>query len=295
MNMMTGGIPDPHRIAAVMAEVAGAEIVPRFQHLEACDWREKGPGDIVTIADERAEAVLAPQLQDLLPGSVVLGEEGAARDPSLMGLLRDDRPVWIIDPVDGTANFAAGKPDFCSMLALVCADRLLAGWIHEPLTGRTTMAVAGQGIEVIGAPRTAPAARSETRRRGVMAVGAKGSKELVRRAALLKEQVEQVRSLRCAGLDYLRLLAGELDFLLFSGIMPWDHAAGALIAHEMGGGAGYLNGPDYRACDGVYRASASRTADGILATARAADWSWMAGILNGDPAHDDAAAPQIRL
>lgn len=293
--MLDAKVPDPHRIAALMAEVAQAEIVPRFQCLGDADWREKGPGDIVTIADEQAEAALAPRLQELLPGSAVLGEEGAARDPSLMSLLKDERPVWIIDPVDGTANFAAGKPDFCSMLALVRADRLLAGWIHEPLSGRTTIAVAGQGIEVLGALQPSALTRATgAPKRGVMAVGHKGSKELVRRAAVLREQVEQVRSLRCAGLDYLRLLAGELDFLLFSGIMPWDHAAGALITHEMGGSAGYLCGPDYRAGRGAYVASSARTADGILATATVPDWSWMAGLLAGDPAKDEAVTVQTR-
>ena len=279
MSLEQISLPDPHRIASLLAEVAQAEIVPRFKRLGEADWREKGPGDIVTIADERAEAILTPQLQALLPGSVVLGEEAAARDPSLMGLLRDKRPVWIIDPVDGTANFAAGKTDFCSMLALVYGDRPLAGWIHEPLNGRTTIAIAGQGIEAIGPARrlTPPEIIGEkggSLKRGVIAVGHKGSKDLLHRALRLKERVEQVRSLRCAGLDYLRLAGRELDFLLFSGVMPWDHAAGALIIQETHGLAGHLGD------DGVYLASTSATAEGILATAVAADWSWVTSILD---------------
>ncbi|MET1026920.1 MAG: inositol monophosphatase [Dongiaceae bacterium] len=279
MNLEEISLPDPHRVASLLAEVAQAEIVPRFQRLSEADWREKGPGDIVTVADERAEAILTPQLQALLPGSVVLGEEAAARDPSLMGLLRDPRPVWIIDPVDGTANFAAGKTDFCSMLALVYGDRVLAGWIHEPLNGRTTIAIAGQGIEAIGPARnlTPPDVISEragSLKRGVIAVGHKGSKDLLHRALRLKEHVEQIRSLRCAGLDYLRLAARELDFLLFSGVMPWDHAAGALIIQETHGLAGHLGDK------GVYLASTSATAEGILATAVAADWAWVTSILD---------------
>jgi len=260
-----------------MAEVAGSEIVPRFRTLAHGDWREKGPGDIVTIADERAEARLEPELLAMLPGSVVLGEEAAAKDHSLFGLLRGERPVWIIDPVDGTANFAAGKPEFCSMLALVEGDRLLASWIHEPLSARTTCAVAESGIEIYGEPRPISAESSKAGRllRGVMAVGHKGRADLVQRANHLKSQVEieQIRSLRCAGFDYLRLLAGELDFLLFSGVMPWDHAAGALLVQEQGGLAGYLGD------EGRYLASRALTAEGVLAASRPEDWRLIAGHL----------------
>jgi fructose-1,6-bisphosphatase/inositol monophosphatase family enzyme len=269
------------RVSDLIADVARAEIVPRFRALAEGDWREKGPGDIVTIADERAEAVLEPQLQALLPGSVVLGEEAAAKDKSLFSLLSGDRPVWIIDPIDGTANFAEGKIEFCSMLALVQADQLLASWIHEPLPERTTCAVAGGGIQIFGPQRVISdigLARSTAgaQLRGVMAVGHKGRADLVQRTTHLKAQlpIHQVRSLRCAGFDYLRLLAGELDFLLFSGVMPWDHAAGALLVREQGGLAGYLGDA------GHYRASRSLEAEGVLATSRAADWHAIANHLS---------------
>lgn len=275
--MSRTAIPDPRFIAELIAEVAKTEITPRFRALEHGDWREKAPGDIVTIADERAEAALEPELLKLLPGSVVLGEEAAARDKSLFERLRGDRPVWIIDPVDGTANFAAGKPEFCSMLALVEGDRLLASWIHEPLSGRTTCAVAGSGIEVLGTPRPLSIEAGERPKgmRGVMAVGHKGRADLVQRAGHLKAQIEidQVRSLRCAGFDYLRLLAGELDFLLFSGVMPWDHAAGALLIQEQGGLAGYLGD------DGRYFASRALSAEGVLAASRPDDWRRIAAHL----------------
>jgi len=276
-NLTVPGLKD---IAALMAEVARIEITPRFRALAQGDWREKGPGDIVTIADERAEAALAPRLQALLPGSVVLGEEAAAKDPALFDLLRGDHPVWIIDPIDGTANFAEGKVEFCSMLALVLGDQLLASWIHEPLADRTTCASAGGGVQVFGPSRDAvPPALVEAaeagRLRGVMAVGHKGRADLLQRANHLKSQlpIDQVRSLRCAGFDYLRLLAGELDFLLFSGVMPWDHAPGALLIAEQGGLAGYLGD------DGHYRASHALAAQGVLAASRQADWHAIAAQL----------------
>jgi fructose-1,6-bisphosphatase/inositol monophosphatase family enzyme len=269
-------VPDLKDIADLMADVARTEIVPRFRTLADGDWREKGPGDIVTIADERTEAALAPRLQALLPGSVVLGEEAAAKDPSLFDLLRGSQPVWVIDPIDGTANFAEGKVEFCSMLALILGDQLLASWIHEPLPGRTTCAAIGTGVQVFGSPRDiAPVVGAGNQLRGVMAVGHKGRADLLQRANHMKAQlgIQQIRSLRCAGFDYLRLLAGELDFLLFSGVMPWDHAAGALLIQEQGGLAGYLGD------GGRYLASRSSVAEGVLAALRPADWQAIAAHL----------------
>ncbi|HSE73438.1 MAG TPA: inositol monophosphatase family protein, partial [Dongiaceae bacterium] len=120
--------PDVNAVAALIAEVAAIEIQPRFRRLAAHESREKGPGDIVTIADERAEAALTPRLMDLVPGSIVIGEEAAAKDPELVKRLLDDQVAWIVDPVDGTANFAEGRPDFVSMVALVRGDELIASW-----------------------------------------------------------------------------------------------------------------------------------------------------------------------
>src|SRR4030095_3156841 len=108
-------LPDADRVTRLIQEAAAAEIMPRFRQLAAGDVREKAPGDLVTVADEAVEARLAPALEALLPGSVVVGEEAAAADPNLLNRLFDDQPVWIIDPVDGTSNFAEGRPAFAVM------------------------------------------------------------------------------------------------------------------------------------------------------------------------------------
>ena len=132
--------PDVDKVAALIAEVAATEIQPRFRKLAAHEQREKGPGDIVTIADERAEAAMTPRLMALAPGSIVIGEEAAAKDPKLVERLLHDQVAWIVDPVDGTANFAEGKEEFVSMVALVRGDELIASWIHLPNTGATMIA-----------------------------------------------------------------------------------------------------------------------------------------------------------
>jgi fructose-1,6-bisphosphatase/inositol monophosphatase family enzyme len=237
--------PDVHKVAALIAEVAATEIQPRFRKLAAHEQREKGPGDIVTIADERAEAALTPRLIEMLPGSIVIGEEEAAKDPKLVERLLHDQVAWIVDPVDGTANFAEGKPDFVSMVALVRGDELIGSWIHLPMTGHTAIAERGAGATYDGAriPKLSPDAADLA---GVVGVGKFSAPSLHPRAEALRRQVRQIGSLRCAGLDYLRLARGELDFILFGRAWPWDHAPGALLVAEVGGVASHGDGSPYR-------------------------------------------------
>src|SRR5919108_1322934 len=161
---------DVNAVAALIAEVAAEEIQPRFRNLATHEQREKAPGDIVTIADERAEAALTPRLIDLVPGSIVIGEEAAAKDPELVRRLSKDQVAWIVDPVDGTANFAEGKAVFCSMVALVRGDELIASWIHLPTTGQTAIAERGAGATFDGA-RIPILARTSDALAGVVGVG----------------------------------------------------------------------------------------------------------------------------
>src|SRR5215510_7004092 len=136
--------PDIARVAALMREVAAEEIVPRFQNLAAHDVREKRPGNLVTSADLASEARLINGLAAIVPEATVVAEEMAEEDlEGVLARLADDTPVWVIDPVDGTANFAEGKPDFAVIVAYVSRGVTRAGWILEP--ARDTMTVAEEG------------------------------------------------------------------------------------------------------------------------------------------------------
>lgn len=261
-------------VAAIIAEVAAREIQPRFRALAAHEMREKGPGDIVTIADEQAELALTPQLEAQVPGSIVVGEEAAAKQPDILRRLTDGQLAWVVDPVDGTANFAEGKADFCSMVALLRGDELIASWIHLPTTGETAIAEHGAGARFAGRrlPKLEAAADTPA---GVVGVGKLSKPELHPRAEALRRQVRQVRSLRCAGLDYLRLARGEMDFILFGRAWPWDHAPGALLVREVGGLVGDADGAGYRpsiatAAPGVLSARNEEVWRYVLARLRAA-------------------------
>ena len=140
------------RVAAVLGEVARAEILPRFGRLERDDIVEKAPGDLVTVADRAAERELSRRLRELWPGSRVVGEEAVFLDPTVLGELEGTDPVWIVDPIDGTSNYAAGNTRFSVLVALAREGELLASWIYEPWFGRMAHAVRGGGAFLDGAP-----------------------------------------------------------------------------------------------------------------------------------------------
>jgi fructose-1,6-bisphosphatase/inositol monophosphatase family enzyme len=259
----TTKIPEPAAVAKLLREIALVEVLPRFRQLKSHEIREKSPGDFVTVADEAMEAALAPKLAALLPGSLLVGEEDTARDPSVMRRLASDQPVWVIDPVDGTANFAEGKEEFCSMMALIERDQVMGGWIYDPVTDTTSYAVKGGGAWSAGKRLAVPTTPNQYR--GILAVGSKGDRATAQRVMQRRDRVQQVKSVRCAGLEYLRLARGEVDFLMFSGVMPWDHAPGAAIIQELGGYISYFH------ADG-YRPSAADGATGILAARDRATW-----------------------
>ncbi len=255
---------DPEKVADLLREVAATEILPRFRNLKEGDTRQKSPGDFVTIADESAEIALTPRLLDLLPGSFVVGEEATAKDAAVMHALAGDSPVWVVDPIDGTGNFAAGREGFVSMMALIQADEILASWIHHPITGEMSIAEHGGGVTIDG--RIVGRFQVAETPKGVLAYGSRGVPGIAALIDKRRERLAQVKSSRAAGIDYVRMAKGEVDFTFFSGIMPWDHAPGALIVRELGGHVGYIRG------DESYRPSQALSATGVLSATSRATW-----------------------
>ena len=105
-------------VGAILARAAVQEILPRFQALTADQVRQKTSAfDIVTEADEAAEAVIAADLREAFPGALIVGEEGTERDPSLLQAIGGAELAFVVDPIDGTKNFASGLPLFGVMAA----------------------------------------------------------------------------------------------------------------------------------------------------------------------------------
>ena len=236
-------------VGAIIREVAGQEVLPRFQNLNDVEIREKELGEIVTIADERAEAALDERLREIIPGSHVVGEEAAARDPSSMNVLEGSDPVWIIDPVDGTKNFADGNPCFAMIIALVRSSETLAGWIYEPHRERMIHAAKGQGTWEGGYRLRIPKGEDLSSLKGSLN---KRLRELLyqRQATEGLEIPSEMVRYRCVGAEYADLARGTLNFARYMGTLkPWDHAAGVLIHTEAGGFNAYTN--DMRAYKAV--------------------------------------------
>lgn len=223
------------RVADIIAEVAEAEILPRFRHLDAGQIREKKPGELVTEADTEAERVMTPRLRGLIPGSLVVGEEAVAANPALLRVLEGQGDIWIIDPVDGTANFAKGNPRFAVIVALVRGGRTVGGWILDPLGGRMVTAEAGAGAWLDG-----------TRLAVMPSVPLAELAGSVKRSGRLASLVARVGRKGSAAHDYIDLVTGRLHFAHYNRLMPWDHAAGVLIHAEAGGYSALTDGRAYR-------------------------------------------------
>lgn len=237
---------DPQRVADLIATIGREEVMARFADLQDYEIREKGPGDLVTVADEASEARLIDGLVGLLPNSVVVGEEGAAEDPSIVARIGEsDAPVWIIDPVDGTANYARGVECFAVIVALTQGGETIMGWIHDPVQAVTAMAVRGGGAFVDDRPiRVAdPAPLAEMT--GIYrssSLGADRRGDLAR----LDKRLARRYILGSSGIEYMGLGAGAAHIMIDAKLKPWDHAAGVLIHAEAGGYSACLDGQPYR-------------------------------------------------
>lgn len=227
-------------VAEIICKTATEHVLPYFRAPDRIDVRQKtGPGDLVTAADLACERALTPALSAFLPGSVVVGEEAVAADKDILTRLRGDAPVWIIDPVDGTMNFANGRRQFAVLVALALGDRTLAGWIYDPCAARSSWAVRGMGCYTDGAPvRLArPADGGALGPDHVTgAISTRFCDEtLGRRLRRRSRGLRRHLCLGSAGQEYLHLIDGHLQASLYHRLMPWDHAAGVLLFEEAGG------------------------------------------------------------
>src|SRR5579885_1721284 len=222
-------VPSIDRVSSLIREVAMAEILPRFQKLTAGDISEKKPGQLVTTADLESERILTMQLTDVLPGSVVVGEEGVAAEPERLGLVGGEGAIWVVDPVDGTQNFA-------TMGALLMERRTVASWIYEPVADRMASTELGSGA-FLGSERLRVAAPvALTQMRGRLSG---------RTAKNLAGKVGPIFNERCAAYEYLAVARGAAHFAVFRRLNPWDHAPGELMVREAGGCSRRLDGTDY--------------------------------------------------
>jgi fructose-1,6-bisphosphatase/inositol monophosphatase family enzyme len=258
-------------VGTLLRTAAASVILPMFGRLDRADVIEKAPGELVTVADREAERIIAGGLVQLLPGSVVVGEEGVAADPALLRHLHGTAPVWLVDPLDGTGNFAAGRQPFAVMVALLEAGVTRASWILDPIADRLLTAEMGAGSYLDGVAVRSPIVEPDpaTLRGAVMTRflpptwRASVEAGAGRIGAVLTGQ-------HCAGQEYTDILTGVQQFALFWRTLPWDHAPGVLLLREAGGVARRLDGRDYHPAD---------DRDGLLVAADERIWHTVRDVL----------------
>ncbi len=261
-------------VAGILREAAATAIVPRFRALAAHEIEEKSPGEVVTVADREAEAIISAGLDDLHPGIPVVGEEAVAANPVLANAIHDAPLVWLVDPLDGTANFAHGNPDWAVMAALVRHGDTVASWIYRPLDDQLFMAERGGGAW----------SRSQRLRchdagiadlstlRGAVLPRFLTDDERARMTPRFDRFATVTGGYACAGYEYPAIIEGLQEFALFQRLLPWDHAPGVLLLTEASGIARH---PD----DATYRPGADRR--GLLLASNQTVWTAVRDELSG--------------
>ncbi len=239
------------RVNSVVRDVVTSVVMPSFRALRPEDIHSKDtpgdPDDLVTIVDQAAERYLINALRDVIPGAAFIGEEAVCDDPSLLAALSAPAPAWLIDPIDGTKNFAQGDVNFGVMIALVEAGRTRASWMAVPAAHPSGYSVVAErnggtridGVRVEGRRAVPAVPRGSVHTRMMPPDTARAVMDT------LRGTYEPCPSTGSAATEYSAIIRGEKDFVIYYRLLPWDHAPGALAVSEAGGAAVHLNGDAY--------------------------------------------------
>lgn len=259
------GEPLDKAIRGLLREVAEKAILPYYRTLERHQIIEKAHDDLVTVADHEAETLLAEGLAVIMPGLPVVGEEAVHADASVLERLSSD--CWIVDPIEGTHNFAQGKAPFGILIAMASGGEAESGWIYDVLTERLCAAHLGKGAFVDG-ERVVARATGETPPVAAISTIFMDPAERERVCDWVAPHYRLVDTPRCAAEQYPRLALGDNDVSIFNRTLAWDHAAGVLWLNEAGGKAARPDGSAYLITE--------TTRMGLLAGASPALWDELA-------------------
>ena len=240
-----GGLEGELAFAVDVAHRAGAVLMEHYERLEQINL--KGVRDVVTEVDHLSEALILDRIRALYPADAILAEESGshaavvvpATAPEAGGSGAVDRPptepngrTWVIDPVDGTVNYANGIPFFCVSVALLVDAQPAVGVVHDPTRGETFAAAVGAGTTLNGA--AVRASEKEQLSDFVISLSL-GGRGVTRRAQRVRKAVRVPRSMGSAALALAYVANGRFDaFVQQGGLSAWDVAAAGLIAQEAG-------------------------------------------------------------
>jgi myo-inositol-1(or 4)-monophosphatase len=242
-------------VAESIAVAAGELLREAYGHVAA---REKGPGDLVTDADLASQRLIAARLDEAFPDHTLLAEEEGA-EPELSRPWR-----WIVDPLDGTMNFAHGFPFWCVSIALEHAGRLVVGVVHNPLSGEIYSASHGHGATRNGQPIHVSAVDRLEQSLIAAAFPLDFEADSGRQLAYMKRLSTCTHSVRRTGSSALNLAilaTGGFDICYATAMNPWDAAAGVVLVREAGGIVTRFSGATYDLYDQEILASNSKVHD----------------------------------
>ena len=235
------GVPDLAallELATAVAHEAGVLIGEASLLDPAAVTTKTSATDLVTATDRAVEALISDRLLSSRPEDGLVGEEGASESGS-------SGVRWVVDPIDGTTNFAYGYPAFCTSIAAEIEGEPVVGVVHDPVRRQTFSAVRGGGATLDGRPVTVRPAGPPLAQALLGTGFGYDSGRRAAQGAVLAQVVAHVRDVRRAGsaaLDLCAVGCGRLDAYYERGLQHWDHAAGVLIAAEAGAWVGTLEG-----------------------------------------------------
>jgi myo-inositol-1(or 4)-monophosphatase len=230
----------PELEAAIAAARAAGELLWE-QWGTTHQIHHKGPADLVTEMDRQAQDLIAGMLQEAFPSYGLLGEEGG-------GQFISNNPRWLVDPLDGTTNYARGYPCFAVSIALEREDEIVLGVVYNPILDELFVAEQGAGASLNGNPIHVSATNDLGE--SLLASGfpynawtsqADNGQEWHR----FIKRVLSLRSDGSAALDLCHVAVGRIDGFWELELGPWDMAAGALIVQESGGRVSQVNGDPF--------------------------------------------------
>jgi myo-inositol-1(or 4)-monophosphatase len=222
---------DDLAFAVTLAEEAGRVVMARYERLERI--RHKSPKDVVTEADHLSEELMLRAIRSRFPGDGILAEESGSHEAVVRAPAGDGHArMWVLDPLDGTVNYANGIPFFCVSVALVVDGVPSVGVVHDP-TRQETFAATAHGPATLGGQRLHASGKASLSD-AVVAL-AIGGRSAVTRSRAVRRAVRVTRSMGSAALSLAYVANGRFDaFGQSSGMSAWDVAAAGLIAARGG-------------------------------------------------------------
>ena len=225
-------LPNIHFLEA-LAQKAGSFLKANLSKLKKHQIHFKGQNDYVTAIDQACEKMLVEKIQKSFPSHQVMAEEFYASGP-----WDPDQPIWIIDPLDGTANFIHGLPIFSVSIGLFLKRKMLLGVVFDPNRNELFSAVRGRGAYLNR--KKIRVSKTQRLKDGLLATGFPFRSNTIindylKTFKIFAKNSHGIRRTGSAAIDLCYVACGRYDGFWEFNLYPWDIAAGSLIVQEAGG------------------------------------------------------------